>query len=106
MAFVIFLTSQVAGAFSEAFQGTCEVGGHALEAGCLEVLLAKIQGFALNAAQRYPPSSAARRGFRRARLVFLPKISDAHALFRSLTRKRPLQPKALADRGRPRSIGV
>ncbi|CAK0893398.1 unnamed protein product [Prorocentrum cordatum] len=105
MAFVNFLTPQVAGAFSEAFHGAREVGGHALEAGCLEVLPAKIQGFALNAAQHYPSASAARRGFQRARPVFLPKTADAHAQLRSLMRRRPLQPRTLAHQGRPRSAG-
>ncbi|CAK0803499.1 unnamed protein product [Prorocentrum cordatum] len=106
MAFVNFLTPQSAGAFSQAFHGARQVGGHALEAGCLEVLPAKIQGFALNAAQHYPSASAARRGFRRARPVFLPKTADAHAQLWSLACQRPLQPRALADRGQPRPAGV
>ncbi|CAK0904811.1 unnamed protein product [Prorocentrum cordatum] len=97
MAFVNFLTPQIAGAFSEAFHGACEVGGHALEAGCLEVLPAKIQGFALNAAQHHSSASVAHRGCRRARPVFLPKTADAHAQLERLRWSRPLQPRALAD---------
>jgi hypothetical protein len=97
MAFVNFLTPQVAGAFSQAFHGNREVGGHALETGCcLEVLPAKIQGFALNAVQHCPSANAMRRGFRRARPVFLPKTAGAHAQLEALMGTRPMQPKTRA----------
>ncbi|CAK0796927.1 unnamed protein product [Prorocentrum cordatum] len=85
VAFVNFLTPQVASDFYKAFQGRRPLGWHDPSSASLEVLPAKIQGFVANAVQHIP-DGLCRGGPRRNRPTFLPKTREARLQLMALQR--------------------